>query len=80
MDKRDIKKLKERSLEQLKKQIGKDRLKLRQEMANFYGKGDKKPKKIRQLKKDIAQTMTIIRQKEIEKELQDRDKGEKGNK
>lgn len=70
MKKKDLSKLKERTVKQLITQVGKDKLKLRQEMADFYGKSDKDPKKIRQLKKDIAQTLTILRQKEIEKETE----------
>jgi ribosomal protein L29 len=69
MKKEDLKNLKEKTIAQLRKKVDKDKLKLRKEMAEFYGKGDKNPKKIRQLKKDIARTLTLLRQKEIEKEV-----------
>lgn len=69
MMKKDIKDFKEKSAVQLRKEIEKDQFELKKETAEFYGKGDKNPKKIRQLKKGIAQALTILRQKEIEEEV-----------
>ena len=68
MKRKDIDKLREKTIQQLRKEAQKDKNKLKKEMADFYGKGDKNPKKLRQLKKDISRTLTILRQKEIEKE------------
>ena len=65
MKKKEVKKLSEKTIDQLKQKADKDKQKLREEMAEFYGRGGKDPKKIRQLKKDISQTLTILRQKEI---------------
>jgi ribosomal protein L29 len=80
MKKKDIKKLKEKTIQKLKEKAQKDKIKLKQAMAEFYGKGDNNPKKIRQLKKDVAQTLTILRQKEIEKEVRKKSKSKEESK
>ncbi|MBN1168724.1 50S ribosomal protein L29 [Candidatus Woesebacteria bacterium] len=66
MKRKELKNLNDKTASQLKEKAGKDKQKLRELMAEFYGKGDKNPENIRQLKKDIAQTLTILRQKEIQ--------------
>lgn len=66
MKKKELNSLKDKTVTELKNKAGKKRLKLKSETVEFYAKGDNNPKKIRGLKKDIAQILTILRQKQIE--------------
>jgi ribosomal protein L29 len=68
MKKKDLNNLNTKSTNELNKSLNKKKLKLRSELAEFYAKNDNNPKKLRELKKEIAQILTILRQKEIESE------------
>lgn len=77
MKKKDTQNFQEKTIQQLSSQVSKDKHKLGEELADFYGKKGKNPKKLRKLKKSIAQALTILRQKEIEGKSNDKNNNTK---
>lgn len=69
-----------KSKKDLNKRVSKKKLKLREELASLKAGGKKSPKKVRGLKRDIAQILTIIREKELVEREGERVRGREGKK
>ena len=69
MKTKELKTLRGKSQKELNKLASKKKLKLTEELASLKVGGKKSPKKARGLKRDIAQILTIIREKELVEEL-----------
>lgn len=69
-----------KSKEDLNKRVSKKKLKLTEELASLKVGGKKSPKKARGLKRDIAQILTIIREKELVEQEGERARGREGKK
>ena len=65
MKKMELNKLREKTLKQLKVQVAKDKLELMRIKSKVMVGKEKNLKKIKNLKREIAQTLTIIREKEL---------------
>lgn len=65
MKKNDYKNLKTKKIEDLKKMISEKKLELIKLLSNKVSKGDKNLKKGRNLKKEIAQILTLVRESEL---------------
>lgn len=65
MKKNDFKNLKTKKAEDLKKMISEKKLELMKLLSNKVSKGDKNLKKGRNLKKEIAQILTLVREKKL---------------
>ncbi len=65
MKKKDLAKVKTKSIDMLRADVAKKRLEVMVEYANMKGGKTNSPKKIRGLKLDIAQFLTIITEKEL---------------
>ena len=65
MKKNDYKNLKMKKAEDLKKMISEKKLELLKLLSNKASKGDKNLKKGRNLKKEIAQILTLVRDAEL---------------
>ena len=65
MKKNDYKNLKTKKAEDLKKMISEKKLELLKLLSNKVSKGDKNLKKGRNLKKEIAQILTLVRESEL---------------
>jgi ribosomal protein L29 len=65
MKKNDYRNLKTKKIEDLKKTVSEKKLELMKLLSNKVAKGDKNLMKGRNLKKEIAQILTLIREMEI---------------
>jgi ribosomal protein L29 len=65
MKKNDFKSLKTKKVDELKKTVSAKKLELLKLLSNKVSKGDKNLKKGRNLKKEIAQILTLIGEMEI---------------
>jgi len=87
MNSKDLKKIKTQTVEQLTKELSKKKLEIMVETVNLSVGKSASPNKKRELKRDISQISTIIREKELqamliirEKELQDETEQRANNK
>ncbi len=62
MKKNDYKNLKTKKIEDLKKMVSEKKLELTRLLSNKVSKADKNLKKGRNLKKEIAQILTLVRE------------------
>jgi len=69
MKKNDFKNLKVKKIEELKKTVSAKKLELMKLLSNKASKAEKNLKKGRNLKKEIAQILTLVREMEIIKEV-----------
>ncbi len=68
MKKKDLNTLRNKKSQELAKQVAKKKLELAKAFVKLKVAEKKNPKKARVLKKDIAQILTVIREKEIAEE------------
>ncbi len=69
MKTKELKTQRSKSQKELRKLVVKKKIKLTEEFANLKAGGKKSPKKARQLKSDIAQILTIIREKQLVEQI-----------
>lgn len=77
MKKKDLKKTRESSIKDLKKKVLELKKDVAVSYANRYAGKSKSVMEVKNLRKDIAQIMTIIREKEIIEEIRSEKKGVK---
>ena len=65
MKKNDFKNIKTKKVEDLKKMVSEKKLELMKLLSNKASKGEKNLKKGRNLKKEIAQILTLVREKKL---------------
>lgn len=65
MKKNEIKNLRTKNLKELQEKLAKERLKLLEFHAKLKAGREKNPRKGNNLRRNIAQTLTLIREKEI---------------
>lgn len=65
MKKNDYKNIKTKNTEDLKKMVSEKKLELMKLLSNKVSKADKNLKKGRNLKKEIAQILTLVREKKL---------------
>ncbi len=65
MKKNDFKNIKVKKIEDLKKTVSEKKLELMKLLSNKVSKGEKNLKKGRNLKKEIAQILTLVREMEL---------------
>lgn len=70
MKRNDFKSLKTKKVEELKKIVSEKKLELLKLLSNKVSKGDKNLMKGRNLKKEIAQILTLVKEMEIIKKIE----------
>ncbi len=77
MKKKDLQSLRAKTKKELEAQVAKKRLELAKRTVEFKVSKKKSPKKCRLLKFEIAQTLTIIREKELMEQVSEKVKEQK---